>query len=79
MPALFTNTSIPFSCVQTFSINSSILSCSEISNFSTFTLGNSFFSASSLSIFVPVAKTLPSKEINFFTNEYPIPPVAPVI
>jgi len=61
------------------SINSSILECSEISNFITLRLGCSFFNKSSFSVFVPVATTFPPREVNFLTISPPIPPVAPVI
>ena len=41
--------------------------------------GNSVFNKSNFSFFVPVAKTFPSKEVNFLTKALPMPPVAPVI
>ena len=44
-----------------------------------FILGSFSFNFSSFSVFVPVAKTFPSKATNFSTNAPPIPPVAPVI
>ena len=79
IPALLTKTSKPTSCDETFSINSSILECSEISNLKIFIFGKFFFSKSNFSLFVPVANTFPCKSTNFFTNDCPIPPVAPVI
>ena len=78
MPALLIRISSPPNSKETFSINSSILACSAISNFLTFIFGKFFFNSSNLSVFVPVAKTFPSNEINFFTKAFPIPPVAPV-
>ena len=42
-------------------------------------LGNLFFKFESFCSFVPVATIIDSKELNFSTNEFPIPPVDPVI
>ena len=60
-------------------INCSILECSIKLNCLMLSSGLFFFKISSFSDFVPVPKTLPPKEINLFTNDPPIPPVAPVI
>ena len=43
------------------------------------TTGEIELDSSNLSIFVPVANTLPPSSINFFTSAFPIPPVPPVI
>ena len=79
MPALLITMSNPDNLDETLSINSSIIECSDKSNFNISTSGNCFFKLLSFSIFVPVAKTLPLKELNFLTNALPIPPEAPVI
>ena len=50
-----------------------------MSNFKIYIFGKFFFKASNFSVLVPVAKTSPSKDTNFLTNAFPIPPEAPVI
>ena len=39
----------------------------------------SYLSLSNFSILVPLPKTFPPKEVNFFTRALPMPPLAPVI
>ena len=67
----------PSSSVALFT-NSSIFSCSEISNLSILMLSNFFFSSSSFSTLVPVAKILAPLSCSLSTIELPIPPDAPV-
>ena len=79
IPALLTRTSSPPNSNTTLSINSSILGCSDISNFLILISGYFFFIVSNFSDLVPVARTLAPSVINFLTSSLPIPPVAPVI
>ena len=68
----------PPSSLNALSINSSIFSLCEISNFKILILLNLFFNSLSFSIRVPDAKIFAPDSLNFSTIEFPIPPEAPV-
>ena len=79
IPALLTIPSkLPPSSFVAFSINSSILSLWEISNFNIFKPSKFFFNSSSFSILVPEAKIFAPASLSFFIIALPIPPYAPV-
>ena len=66
IPALFTiQSKAPPSSLVAVSINSSIFSFWEISNFNVFTFANLFFSSSSFSALVPEAKIFAPELFNF--------------